>query len=115
MPVSGWSIIYRTSMAGITFLRAVCSGMAFSATISAASAVISTPMTTFTTIFALIPMALARQTGSELQRPLALVVIGGLLFTTLLTLILIPVSYEVVENIREKRKARKEGLKPTGE
>ena len=72
-------------------------------------------MTTFTTIFALIPMALARQTGSELQRPLALVVIGGLFCTTLLTLILIPVSYEVVENIKEKRKARKEGLKPKGD
>lgn len=61
-------------------------------------------MTTFTTIFGLIPMALMSQTGSELQRPLAFVVIGGLFFTTFLTLILIPVGYELLENIREKRK-----------
>ncbi len=58
-------------------------------------------MTTFTTIFGLIPMALMMQEGSELQRPLAIVVIGGLLFSTFLTLILIPVLYESVE--KEKR------------
>ncbi len=54
-------------------------------------------MTTFTTIFGLIPMALMMQEGSELQRPLAIVVIGGLLFSTFLTLILIPVLYESIE------------------
>ncbi|MCK4835286.1 MAG: efflux RND transporter permease subunit, partial [Candidatus Aminicenantes bacterium] len=64
-------------------------------------------MTTFTTIFGLIPMALMSQTGSELQRPLAIVVIGGLFFSTFLTLILIPVGYEILENIKEKRKARR--------
>ncbi len=53
-------------------------------------------MTTFTTIFGLLPMALMRMTGSELQRPLAVVVIGGLLASTFLTLILIPVLYEMV-------------------
>ena len=61
-------------------------------------------MTTFTTIFGLIPMALMTQTGSELQRPLAYVIIGGLFFTTFLTLIFIPVCYEILENIKEKRK-----------
>jgi len=61
-------------------------------------------MTTFTTIFGLIPMGLMSQTGSELQKPLALVVIGGLLFTTFLTLIFIPVFYETLENFKEKRK-----------
>lgn len=64
-------------------------------------------MTTFTTIFGLIPMAVISSPGSELQRPLALVVIGGLLFTTFLTLILIPVSYEILENIRQNRRRRK--------
>lgn len=64
-------------------------------------------MTTFTTIFGVLPMALMRQTGSELQRPLALVIIGGLFFTTFLTLILIPVFYELLENYREKRKEKK--------
>ena len=66
-------------------------------------------MTTFTTIFGLVPMALLSATGSELQRPLALVIIGGLLFTTFLTLILIPVSYEFVENLKRKQKDRKKG------
>jgi HAE1 family hydrophobic/amphiphilic exporter-1 len=64
-------------------------------------------MTSFTTIFGLIPMAVMTQTGSELQRPLALVVIGGLLFTTFLTLILIPVFYEGLENLKSKRQLRK--------
>ena len=70
-------------------------------------------MTTFTTVFGLIPMALMSQTGSELQRPLALVIIGGLLFTTFLTLILIPAFYEALENIRERRKVNK--VEPTKE
>ncbi len=53
-------------------------------------------MTTFTTVFGLIPMLLLRGEGSELQRPLAIVLIGGLLFSTFLTLIFIPVLYEWV-------------------
>ena len=64
-------------------------------------------ITTFTTIFGVLPMAVISTAGSELQRPLALVIIGGLLFTTFLTLILIPVCYEILENIKEKRKKSK--------
>ena len=52
-------------------------------------------MTTFTTVFGLLPMALIRMRGAELQRPLAIVVIGGLLASTFLTLILIPILYEI--------------------
>jgi HAE1 family hydrophobic/amphiphilic exporter-1 len=63
-------------------------------------------ITTFTTIFGLIPMGLMSQTGSELQKPLAFVVIGGLLFTTMLTLILIPVAYEALEDIKQKFKVK---------
>ncbi len=61
-------------------------------------------MTSFTTIFGLIPMAITSSTGSELQRPLALVIIGGLIFTTFLTLILIPVFYEALEQYKIKNK-----------
>lgn len=68
-------------------------------------------MTTFTTISGLIPMALMRQTGSELQHSLAVVIIGGLIFTTLLTLILIPVFYEILEELKEKKKIKKEKRK----
>lgn len=50
-------------------------------------------MTAFTTIFAMIPMAISRGMGSEMWSPLGITVIGGLLFSTLITLILIPVIY----------------------
>ena len=59
-------------------------------------------MTTVTTAFGLFPMSLGMGRGSELQQPLAISVIGGLILATFLTLILIPVAYELAE----KRKSR---------
>ncbi len=47
-------------------------------------------MTTLCTIFGLLPLAFALGSGSELQRPLAVAVIGGLLFSTAATLLLLP-------------------------
>jgi HAE1 family hydrophobic/amphiphilic exporter-1 len=89
------------------------SGMAVREAVMTASKVRLRPilMTTLTTVFGVLPMGLMSQTGAELQRPLALVIIGGLLFTTLLTLILIPVSYEILENIKEKRKQKQDTAK----
>ena len=46
-----------------------------------------------------VPMAVARSAGAEVQRPLATVVIGGLIVSTLLTLIIIPVFYKLVGKI----------------
>jgi len=60
-------------------------------------------MSTFTTLIGLVPMALGLETGGELLRPLGIVVIGGLTFSTFLTLILIPVIYEWVEERRKPR------------
>lgn len=57
-------------------------------------------MTTVTTAFGLFPMSLGLGRGSELQQPLAISVIGGLILATFLTLILIPLAYELTE--REK-------------
>lgn len=55
-------------------------------------------MTALATILALVPMALAITGGGAfISQPLAIVVIGGLLSSTLLTLILVPVLYELVE------------------
>ncbi len=54
-------------------------------------------MTAFTTIFGLIPMALALGAGNELRAPMARSVIGGLLVSTFLTLVFIPVLYTIVE------------------
>jgi HAE1 family hydrophobic/amphiphilic exporter-1 len=60
-------------------------------------------MASLDTVFGLIPMALALERGSELLKPLGIVVAGGLLFATFLTLIQIPVLYEWVERRKEKR------------
>ena len=56
-----------------------------------------------TTIVGLFPMALGLETGGELMRPLGIVVLSGLTFSTFLTLILIPVLYEWAEKKREKK------------
>jgi len=47
--------------------------------------------------FGFIPTALSTSAGAEVQRPLATVVIGGILSSTFLTLVLLPVLYEWVE------------------
>ena len=57
-------------------------------------------MTTVTTALGLLPMALGLGSGGDLQRPLAIVVIGGLAVATLLTLVVIPVIYMVIEQAR---------------
>ena len=54
-------------------------------------------MTSVTTTFALIPMALGLGAGAELQRPLAIAIIGGESIGTLLTLLVIPVFYEILD------------------
>ncbi|HSR50988.1 MAG TPA: efflux RND transporter permease subunit, partial [Acidobacteriota bacterium] len=57
-------------------------------------------MTTSTTVLGLLPMALSAGEGSELRIPLAVTVIGGLIASTLLTLILVPVVYTLF--VRDK-------------
>jgi cobalt-zinc-cadmium resistance protein CzcA len=59
-------------------------------------------MTTITTALGLLPLVITTGTGSEVQRPLAIVVIGGLVSSTLLTLIVIPTLYEGVTAKSEK-------------
>jgi len=58
-------------------------------------------MTASVAILGLIPMLLSSGVGAETQRPLASVVIGGLITSTLLTLVLLPVIYEWIENRKE--------------
>ncbi|MCR4426552.1 MAG: efflux RND transporter permease subunit [Firmicutes bacterium] len=64
-------------------------------------------MTALTTILGLIPIAIGRGQGSELEMPLALTVIGGLATATFLTLFVIPVIYELMDGIAA-RVSRKE-------
>jgi cobalt-zinc-cadmium resistance protein CzcA len=54
-------------------------------------------MTALVASFGFIPMAIATGAGAEVQRPLATVVIGGILSSTFLTLVLIPVLYDWME------------------
>lgn len=61
-------------------------------------------MTSFTTIFGLLPLALGTAEGMELRAPLAITVIGGLTAATFLTLIVIPSVYIVIGNMLEKFK-----------
>ena len=68
-------------------------------------------MTTITTAFGLFPMSLGIGRGSELQQPLAISVIGGLLLATFLTLILIPLAYELVEKRKKKNLQMSEELR----
>ncbi|NUL48689.1 efflux RND transporter permease subunit [Cellulosimicrobium funkei] len=64
-------------------------------------------MTALATILALTPMALGiTGQGGFISQPLALVVIGGLVSSTLLTLILVPVLYRLLEGLLERRRAR---------
>ena len=57
-------------------------------------------MTALVASFGFVPMALAHGAGAEVQRPLAIVVIGGLLSSTFLKLVLLPVLYEWMERKR---------------
>ncbi len=69
-------------------------------------------MTALATIFALIPMAIGiTGSGGFISQPLAIVVIGGLISSTLLTLVVLPVIYFLVEGGREKRQLKKQAKK----
>ena len=67
-------------------------------------------MTSLTTILGLIVMALARNVGTSMMQPVALVCIGGLLYATLMTLFVVPCMYDMM-NKRELRKVDEEDLK----
>jgi cobalt-zinc-cadmium resistance protein CzcA len=54
-------------------------------------------MTALVDVFGFIPMAVSATAGAEIQRPLATVVIGGILFSTALTLVILPVLYVLIE------------------
>jgi HAE1 family hydrophobic/amphiphilic exporter-1 len=57
-------------------------------------------MTTSTTVLGLLPMALGLGEGSELRSPMAWTVIGGLVVSTALTLLIIPVVYSLLDRSR---------------
>lgn len=58
-------------------------------------------MTTLATLFGLLPLALGIGSGAELQKPLALAVIGGLFLSTFITLLIMPVLFSLLQNKSE--------------
>ncbi len=74
-------------------------------------------MTAFSTILAMIPLAIGIGEGSESTAPLAVVIIGGLTVSTFLTLVLVPVMYTMLDDFgnkfRSKKKLEKTEIKPS--
>lgn len=66
-------------------------------------------MTAFATIFALIPLGigLTGNGGGFISQPLAIIVIGGLVSSTLLTLVVLPTLYYLVEGAKERREQKR--------
>jgi multidrug efflux pump len=62
-------------------------------------------MTTLATVFGVLPIALGLGAGAESRKPLGVVVVGGMLFSTLLTLVLVPVIYSLLARlaVRERK------------
>jgi multidrug efflux pump len=76
-------------------------------------------MTSFATIFGILPIAIGLGAGAESRRPLGLVVVGGMLFSTFLTLVIVPVVYtllarftKVKEKVTETDEDREHAVEP---
>lgn len=65
-------------------------------------------MTALTTILALIPMVFSTDMGSEMSKPMAIVTIGGLVYGTLLTLIVVPCIYDIFQRGKKKKEGKTE-------
>jgi len=70
-------------------------------------------MTTLTTVLGLVPMALGIGQGAEMRTPMAITVIGGLSTSTLLTLLVVPVMYSLLDRRRDVTAADAESGAPT--
>ncbi|MFR9503198.1 MAG: efflux RND transporter permease subunit [Rikenellaceae bacterium] len=64
-------------------------------------------MTSFTTILGMMPMAITSDAGSEMWRPMGIAVIGGLTFSTLLTLLVVPIFYSIFVNHKIRRELKR--------
>jgi HAE1 family hydrophobic/amphiphilic exporter-1 len=62
-------------------------------------------MTSATTILGMLPLSLSSGSGSELWKPMGIAVIGGLVFSTLVTLIIVPVVYAIFVKRGERKKS----------
>ncbi|MBR6229456.1 MAG: efflux RND transporter permease subunit, partial [Eubacterium sp.] len=67
-------------------------------------------MTAITTVLGLIPMVIGQQMGSDMSRPMAIVVIGGLVYGTLLTLFVVPCMYDIFSRKKMRSQAEIEAM-----
>jgi len=67
-------------------------------------------MTSFATIFGVLPIAIGLGAGAESRRPLGLAVVGGLFFSTFLTLVLVPVVYTLLARFTTVTKLRRQPI-----
>jgi len=72
-------------------------------------------MTTATTVLGLLPMALGIGDGAEIRTPMAIAVISGLVASTVLTLLIIPSVYAIVDSLREATLGPAPAVAPAGE
>lgn len=81
-------------------------GMEFGEAIVEGAAVRLRPIlvTAITTILGMLPMALSHTEGAELRSPMAIAVASGLLFSTFLTLFIIPIAYSIVHRVSYKKR-----------
>ncbi len=70
-------------------------------------------MTSLAMIFGMLPLALALGAGAEMRAPMARAVIGGLVTSTILTLLVVPVVYTVLDDLGERIRRRWAAKKPT--
>ena len=61
-------------------------------------------MTSFSTVFGILPIAIGFGAGAESRRPLGIVVVGGVLFSTFLTLLLVPVVYSLLARFTQAKR-----------
>lgn len=71
-------------------------------------------MTSFTTVLGMLPLAIGTGAGSETWQPMGIAVIGGLTFSTILTLFIVPVLYSIMVN-RAQRKEREKQARQAAE
>ncbi|HYW49416.1 MAG TPA: CusA/CzcA family heavy metal efflux RND transporter [Gemmatimonadaceae bacterium] len=92
-------------ISAINALRAGGEGVDDAVRLGAADRLRPVIMTALVASLGFVPMALSTSPGSEVQRPLATVVIGGLLTSTILTLFVLPMLYRTLTTFRERRDA----------
>ena len=106
-------IVVNDSIVKVDFInQGIARGLGLRAAILEAGQVRLRPivMTTITTVLGLLPMALGIGRGADLRAPMAISVIGGLIVATALTLIVVPVVYAIVEDMRRMWRRRRSAV-----